>query len=75
MHYAIQKKAESIKGLVDILHFSLDYFSKDKHDKARGVACYDFVMDSFGMASFLGERPEILMTVFEENVGEIGPIY
>jgi MoaA/NifB/PqqE/SkfB family radical SAM enzyme len=69
------KKAESIKGLVDMLHFSLDYFSKDKHDKARGVACYDFVMDSIGLASSLGERPDILMTVFEENVDEIGPIY
>ncbi|WP_339700564.1 radical SAM protein [uncultured Roseivirga sp.] len=69
------KRAESLKGLVDMLHFSLDYANKEKHDTARGVACFDTVMESIQLAKNLGERPDILMTVFEENIHEIEKVY
>ncbi len=69
------KKARQLKGLVDMLHFSLDSSDKDTHDRSRGVACFDFVMESIRIALHQRDRPDILFTVFEENVHEIKHIY
>ena len=69
------KWADRLKGKVDMLHFSLDSMDRAKHDKGRGVACYDFVMESVDVALSLGERPDILYTVFEENFKEIQDVY
>jgi len=69
------KWSEKIKGLVDMLHFSLDYFDEEKHNESRGVDCYHHVMESLQIAGSLGERPDILFTVFEENVTEIEDVY
>ncbi len=69
------KKAASLKGLVDMLHFSLDAATKEDHDKSRGVACFDLVMESIKIAKSLGERPDIIFTVLEENIDEIEAIY
>lgn len=69
------KLAQQLKGKVDMLHFSLDYASAEKHDKVRGVGCFDFVMKSITIAKELGERPDILMTVFDENIDEIEEVY
>lgn len=69
------KWAEKIKGKVDMLHFSLDYADAHTHNQSRGVACFDFVMESIRIAKSLGERPDILMTVFEDNLDQIERIY
>ncbi|MCV9389360.1 radical SAM protein [Reichenbachiella ulvae] len=69
------KYAEKLKGNVDMLHFSLDTADQAKHDEMRGVACYDHVMQSIQIAQSLDERPDILMTVFEENIGDIETLY
>ena len=69
------KFAQKLRGNVDMLHFSLDTADKEKHDAMRGVACFDFVMESIEIAKSLGERPDILFTVFNENVGEIESVY
>lgn len=69
------KYAEKLKGLVDMLHFSLDSPDKDEHDKMRGVKCFDAVMESIGIAKKLNERPDILFTVFDYNVDKIQRIY
>ena len=69
------KRAKALKSLVDMLHFSLDSPSKEKHDQSRGVACFDQVMASIQIARSLGERPDILLTVFEHNVDEIQEVY
>ena len=69
------KKARKLKGLIDMLHFSLDAAEKEAHDRSRGVACFDFVMESIAIARSLGERPDILFTVFEQNVDEIAAVY
>lgn len=69
------KLAHQLKGKVDMLHFSLDYATAEKHDKVRGVGCFDFVMKSIKLALELGERPDILMTVFDENIDEIDDVY
>lgn len=65
------KRAEQLRGLVDMLHFSLDSPVAAEHDASRGVRCFDAVMESIAIARQLGERPDILFTVFERNVGQI----
>jgi len=69
------KNAKSLAGLIDMLHFSLDSFEKEQHDSMRGVACYDAVLKSIDIASELGERPDILFTVFAHNLDQIAPVY
>ncbi|MTI40225.1 radical SAM protein, partial [Fulvivirga lutimaris] len=69
------KWAEKIKCLVDMLHFSLDSPEKEEHNKSRGVECFDHVMESIKLAKSLNERPDIIFTVFEENVEQIEKVY
>jgi MoaA/NifB/PqqE/SkfB family radical SAM enzyme len=69
------KMAERLKGLIDMLHFSLDSPVKEEHDASRGVACYDFLIESISIATYLGERPDILFTVFEHNINKIEEVY
>jgi MoaA/NifB/PqqE/SkfB family radical SAM enzyme len=69
------KNAEKLKGKVDMLHFSLDSSERDQHDLGRGVACFDFVMQSIEIAKSLGEKPDIIFTVFRENLDQLEKIY
>lgn len=69
------KYAERFKGLIDMLHFSLDSVHKEEHDKSRGVKCYDFVMESIKVAKSLGERPDILFTVLENNIDQLDAVH
>lgn len=69
------KQAQKLRGLVDMLHFSLDSPIAAEHDASRGVKCFDKVMESIALARQLGERPDILFTVFEHNVHQIGQLY
>lgn len=68
------KYAEKFKSLIDMLHFSLDSPVKEEHDKSRGVKCFDAVMRSIEVAKSLGERPDIIFTVLEHNVHQIGQV-
>ena len=69
------KKASDLAGLIDMLHFSLDSYSREEHDEMRGVACFDAIMESIELAKSLGERPDILFTVFKKNLEQIEPVY
>jgi MoaA/NifB/PqqE/SkfB family radical SAM enzyme len=69
------KNAEKLKGLIDMLHFSLDSPDRERHNASRGVNCFDHVMESIKIAGQFGERPDILFTVFEENIHEIEQMY
>lgn len=69
------KFAERLRGKVDMLHFSLDASEKEAHDKGRGVACFDFVLESIKIAKKLGERPDILFTVFSDNIHQLEAVY
>lgn len=69
------KLANRLKGKVDMLHFSLDSADKTEHDTGRGVACYDFVMESVEVAKQLGEKPDILFTVFKSNLHQLEEVY
>ncbi len=69
------KWAEKLKGLVDMLHFSVDSPVREEHNASRGVACFDFVHESIRQAVALGERPDILFTVLDNNVHQIEEVY
>ncbi|WP_080058210.1 radical SAM protein [Spirosoma aerolatum] len=69
------KQADKLRGLVDMLHFSLDSPIAEEHDRSRGVKCFDKVMESIAIARKLGEQPDILFTVFEHNVHQIRQLY
>lgn len=69
------KWATRLRGLIDMLHFSLDSPNRDEHDASRGVKCFDKVMESIQISRSLGERPDILFTVFEHNISQIEVLY
>ncbi len=69
------KWAERLRGLVDMLHFSLDSPIGTEHDESRGVKCFDAVMRSIEIAKELGERPDVLFTVFSHNTHQIEAMY
>jgi len=69
------KRGESIRGLVDLLHFSLDSFDPERHNSIRGADCFNHVMLSIEKALSLGEKPDILFTVTRENFREIEDVY
>ncbi len=69
------KYGEGLRGLVDMLHFSLDSPVREEHDQSRGVKCFDKVMESIALARSLGERPDILFTVFESNIHQIRQVW
>lgn len=69
------KWADRIKGKVDMLHFSLDAGEKTLHDTNRGVACFDFVMNSIKIALSNNETPDIIFTATEENIDQVSIIY
>jgi MoaA/NifB/PqqE/SkfB family radical SAM enzyme len=69
------KYAEKLRGLVDMLHFSLDAPSREAHNASRGVDCFDHLLESISLAKKLDERPDILFTVTEQNVGDIEAVY
>ncbi len=69
------KYAVKLRGLIDMLHFSLDSPIKEEHDASRNVKCFDKVMESIQIAKSLGERPDIIFTVFESNVDKIEKLW
>ncbi|WP_028522348.1 radical SAM protein [Runella limosa] len=69
------KYANRLRGFVDMLHFSLDSPEREEHDLSRGVKCFDKVMESIQLAKSLGERPDILFTVFESNIHQIEKVW
>ncbi|MDJ1504528.1 radical SAM protein [Xanthocytophaga agilis] len=69
------KQAEKLKGLIDMLHFSLDSPIREEHDASRGVKCFDFVMESIQIAKRLDQKPDILFTVFEHNIHQIESVW
>lgn len=69
------KIAEDLRGLVDLLHFSLDSAQAEQHDSIRGVNCFDKVMESIETAVDLKEKPDILMTVTPDNFDQIEKVH
>jgi MoaA/NifB/PqqE/SkfB family radical SAM enzyme len=58
-----------------MLHFSLDSPDEEEHNLSRGVRCFDKLLDSIHIAKKNKERPDILFTVFEQNVDKIERVW
>lgn len=69
------KMANRLIGLVDMLHFSVDAFDEKRHNDSRGVECYQFLLKSMKIAKALGEKPDLLLTLTDDNIDDIEPIY
>lgn len=69
------KYAEALAGKVSLLHFSLDSPDEEEHNRLRGVNCYKKVFESIHIAKALGEFPDILFTVTNENVNRLDEMY
>jgi MoaA/NifB/PqqE/SkfB family radical SAM enzyme len=69
------KYGELLRGLIDMLHFSLDSPVREEHNASRGVNCFDHVMRSIELAKSWGEKPDILFTVTGKNVQQIRQVY
>ncbi len=62
------KRAKEIKGLVDLLHFSIDAPNRETHDALRGVPTYDKFIESIEIAKSLGEKADLEYTITPENI-------
>jgi len=69
------KYAASLKGKIDMLHFSLDSPIEEEHNASRNVKCFDKFMESLALAKSLGERPDVLFTVTASNIHHIRQVY
>lgn len=69
------KLAEKLHGLIDMLHFSLDDPDESLHNESRGVKLFDKFIESLEIAKKLGERPDVLFTVFSHNIDKIEEVY
>jgi MoaA/NifB/PqqE/SkfB family radical SAM enzyme len=69
------KMGASLSGLVDMLHFSLDSPVEAEHNASRGVSLFRQFTESIELARSLGERPDILFTVFSHNIHQIEAVY
>ena len=69
------KRARELAGKVDLLHFSLDSADAAQHDAMRGIACFDHVIESIRVARALGEKPDILFTVTDDNHEQVEGVY
>lgn len=68
------QKAQSIAGLVDFLHFSLDSLDQKQHDSIRGQKSFHQVLNSIDIARKLGEKPDLLCTVDHDNFSQLTPL-
>ena len=69
------KRAEKLRGLIDLLHFSIDSPLPSEHNASRGVDCFNKLMESLEVALSLGERPDLLFTVTNQNHHHLDRIY
>lgn len=70
------KRAQELRGKIDLLHFSLDAASPAVHNTLRGgVPCFEFIQESLKIAQRLGEKPDILFTVSDKNWQDIEEVY
>ncbi len=63
-----KKRGRELKGLIDLLHFSIDGGSAEVHDTIRGVKSFDAVIESIAYALSLGMYPDLLFTYTNDNI-------
>jgi MoaA/NifB/PqqE/SkfB family radical SAM enzyme len=68
------QRAHELAGLVNFLHFSLDGLSAEKHNAIRGQSAFSHVMKSLDTARTMGETPDLLFTVNQNNIDHLEPM-
>lgn len=68
------QRAGEIKGLVDLLHFSLDSLDENENDRLRGKNSFARVLESIAIAKKIGERPDLLFTATATNFKAIAEL-
>lgn len=63
--------AENLRGLIDVLYFSLHSQCQDQHDETAGVCSYTKVITSIKIAKELGQKIYLLHTVTNDNIGRL----
>jgi MoaA/NifB/PqqE/SkfB family radical SAM enzyme len=61
------KRAQELKGLIDILNFSLCSPGPEPHNTLRRDKSYDYVMQSLDIARSLGEPYQIIFVLTNDN--------
>ncbi len=70
-----EKKAASLAGLVDLLHFSIDADSEVLHNKIRGSNSFNSVLRSIPAALKNDLVPDLLFTYTNENIRSFRGVY
>lgn len=65
------KRADELKHKIDFFHFSLDSLVAGQHNKLRGANVFDKVMESIDTARSLGEKPDLLYTITNDNADQL----
>lgn len=66
---------EQLRKKIDLLHFSLDADTAELHDKIRGVASFDAVLQSIPLALAAGMIPDLLFTYTNENIDTFAGVH
>lgn len=68
-------RVSELRGLIDLLHFSIDSDNSDQHNFLRGVDCYSEVIKSIELAIQNKLTPDLLFTYTDENIQNIEGVY
>lgn len=69
--YLYPQRHEELRGLVDMLGFSIHGATREAHDAVCGVACYDRLVESIALAQSTGEMLHLHATATRANAAEL----
>lgn len=69
------KRATELKGLVDLLHFSMDADNKELHDSLHGVKSFHKILESIKVAKENNLFPDLLFTYTNQNIDHFEGVY
>jgi MoaA/NifB/PqqE/SkfB family radical SAM enzyme len=70
-----EERAGELRGLVDLLHFSIDADNAELHNKIRGGESYQHVIRSIDAAIRNRLYPDLMFTYTNDNIGAIEGVW
>jgi MoaA/NifB/PqqE/SkfB family radical SAM enzyme len=70
-----KEQAKKLRGLVDLLHFSIDADTESLHNEIRGVDSYTHVLESIPIALENNLVPDLLFTYTDRTIDAFEGIY
>jgi MoaA/NifB/PqqE/SkfB family radical SAM enzyme len=70
-----KEQAPGLRGLIDLLHFSLDADTAEVNNELRGAESYHHVLDSIPAALENDLYPDLLFTYTDRNIGAFEGVY